>query len=264
MGSGIFKSKRPKMAARRFFVGGNFKMNGSKSSLKELITAFNAAECSKDVDVVIGVPAPYIDFIRTELRKDFSVAAQNAYKAASGAFTGEISPDMIKDCGASHVILGHSERREHFGESSELVGEKTKFCLDNGVKVIACVGEKLEDREAGKTMDVVSEQMAAIIGPLGKSADAYKDVVIAYEPVWAIGTGKTATPEQAQETHKQIREYLTKEVSKEVADSMRILYGGSVKPANCVELGKCEDIDGFLVGGASLKPDFVTIINARQ
>ena len=166
---------------------------------------------------------------------------------------------MIKDCGCEWVILGHSERRNVFGEPDQLISEKVAHALKSGLKVIPCIGEKLEDREQNKTQEVVFNQMKAIL----PSITDWKNVVIAYEPVWAIGTGKTATPEQAQEVHAQLRQWLKDNVSAEVAESCRIIYGGSVSPANCQELAKMGDIDGFLVGGASLKPDFVQIINAR-
>lgn len=233
-------------------------MNGNKASYKELLAGWNAAELSKDVEVVIGVPAPYLQFVRDEM-KFGEVASQNCYKAAKGAFTGEITPEMVLDNGATWSIIGHSERRDVFGETDELIAEKTKFCIDNGVKVIVCVGEHKEEREAGTTMTVVSAQLKAITSAL--SAEDYEKLVIAYEPVWAIGTGLTATPDQAQGTHKDIREWLTANVSEGVANGMRILYGGSVKPANCVELGQQPDVDGFLVGGASLKAElFAPII----
>lgn len=237
-------------------------MNGSKAAYKELLAAWNAADVNKDVEVVIGVPSPYLDFVRAEMRDDFELSVQNAYKAASGAFTGEISPAMALDCGANWAIIGHSERRTLFGDTNEEVGAKTAFCVKNGLKVISCIGELLEDREAGKTMDICAAQLAAISAAI--SAEEWGSIVIAYEPVWAIGTGKTATPEMAQETHKEIRAWIAANVSAEIAAAVRILYGGSVKPANCVSLGACEDIDGFLVGGASLKPDFDQVINATK
>lgn len=250
-------------ATRRFFVGGNWKMNGNKASYKELLAGWNAAEVNKDVEVVIGVPAPYLDFVRSEMRDDFGLSTQNCLDQAKGAFTGEISPEMALDCGATWAIIGHSERRTIFNESNETVGKKTAFCVENKLKVMACIGEMLEDREAGKTMDVCAAQLKAIADCITDVAQ-WTEIVIAYEPVWAIGTGKTATPEMAQDTHKEIRAWLSANVSPEVAAAMRILYGGSVKPANCVELGKQEDIDGFLVGGASLKPDFDEVINATK
>lgn len=167
---------------------------------------------------------------------------------------------MLKDIGADWVIIGHSERRQIFGESDELIAEKTVHALSVGLKVIACIGETLQEREAGQTEAVVFRQSKAL-------ANVIKDwtnVVIAYEPVWAIGTGKTATPQQAQEVHAALRKWFTENVSGDVAQSIRIQYGGSVTGANCKELAAQADIDGFLVGGASLKPEFIQIINAKQ
>ncbi|KAJ8334426.1 hypothetical protein SKAU_G00400650 [Synaphobranchus kaupii] len=247
------------MSPRRFFVGGNWKMNGDKKSLGDLINTLNAAQLHPDTEVACGAPAIYLDFARSKLSSTIAVAAQNCYKVPKGAFTGEISPAMIKDCGVEWVILGHSERRHVFGESDELIGQKVAHALERGLGVIACVGEKLDEREAGITEKVVFEQTRVI-------ADNVKDwskVVLAYEPVWAIGTGKTASPQQAQEVHEKLRHWLKAKVSEEVADSVRIIYGGSVTGANCKELGSQGDVDGFLVGGASLKPEFVNIINAR-
>ncbi|XP_020361160.2 triosephosphate isomerase A [Oncorhynchus kisutch] len=247
------------MSSRTFFVGGNWKMNGDKKSLGDLITTLNTASLHDETEVVCGAPTVYLDFARSNLDARIGVAAQNCYKVAKGAFTGEISPAMIKDCGVEWVILGHSERRHVFGESDELIGQKVAHALESDLGVIACIGEKLEEREAGTTEEVVYAQTQAI-------ADNVKDwskVVLAYEPVWAIGTGKTASPEQAQEVHEKLREWIRANVSEAVADSVRIIYGGSVTGANCKELGSQNDVDGFLVGGASLKPEFVDIINAR-
>lgn len=167
---------------------------------------------------------------------------------------------MLKDVGATWVILGHSERRQIFGESDELIAQKIVHALEQGLKVIACIGETLEEREAGKTNEIVFRQMKAF-------TDVVKDwsnVVLAYEPVWAIGTGKTATPQQAQDVHAALRKWLIDNVSADVSATLRIQYGGSVTAANCKELAAKPDIDGFLVGGASLKPEFVNIVNAKQ
>jgi len=188
------------------------------------------------------------------------IAAQNCWKSEKGAFTGDISPAMIKDLGCEWVILGHSERRNVFGESDQLIGEKVSHALDSGLNLIPCIGEKLEEREANKTEEVVFRQMKHI----ANNIKDWKRVVIAYEPVWAIGTGKTASPEQAQEVHAALRKWLTDNVSADVAKTTRILYGGSVTAKNCRELAAKPDIDGFLVGGASLKPEFIDIINARS
>lgn len=245
---------------RKFCVGGNWKMNGDKKVIAEIVAFLKAGPLDPDTEVVIGVPAIYLDHVRQSLPDNINVAAENCYKVAKGAFTGEISPAMIKDVGCHWVILGHSERRAIFKESDQLIAEKVGHALDEGLKVIACIGETLEERESNQTKAVVSRQVKAI-------ASAVKDwsnVVLAYEPVWAIGTGKTASPEQAQDTHVDIRNWLKENVSAEVAASVRIQYGGSVTAANCKELAQKPDIDGFLVGGASLKPEFVKIINAKQ
>lgn len=212
-----------------------------------------------NVDVVVAPPAPYLMYVKDKVKAGIQVSAQNSYKVAKGAFTGEISPAMIKDLGLHWVILGHSERRHIFGETDELIAEKVVHAIETGLEVIFCCGEKLDEREAGKTKEVNFRQVQALID---KKVDWAK-VVIAYEPVWAIGTGKTASPEQAQEVHDWIRQFLKEKVSADVADKTRILYGGSVTAGNAADLAKKPDIDGFLVGGASLKPDFIKIIHAR-
>ncbi|XP_071111793.1 triosephosphate isomerase-like [Haliotis cracherodii] len=245
---------------RKFVVGGNWKMNGDKASIDGIIAFLNAGPLDENAEVIVAPPTPYLDYVRSKVNANVAVAAQNCYKVGKGAFTGEISPSMIKDVGATWVILGHSERRHVFGESDELIGEKVKFALSEGVNVIACIGEKLEEREAGKTNEVVFRQTKAI----ADNVSDWKRVVLAYEPVWAIGTGKTATPDQAQEVHDSLRKWVSENVSPEVAQNVRIQYGGSVNAANCKELGAKPDVDGFLVGGASLKPDFVTIVNATK
>jgi len=245
---------------RKFFVGGNWKMNGDKASIDPIIAFLKEGPLDPNTDVVVAVPAPYLDYVRQKLPASIGVAGQNCHKVAKGAFTGEISTGMIKDCGGTWVLLGHSERRHVFGETDELIGEKVAFALEQGLNIIPCIGEKLEERQAGKTNDVCFQQLKAI-------ADKVSDwsrVVIAYEPVWAIGTGVTATPEQAQEVHAALRAWLAKNYSAEIAENVRILYGGSVSASNCRELAACKDIDGSLVGGASLKPDFVAIVNATK
>jgi len=244
---------------RKFFVGGNLKMNGSQEFIRNLAERLNSGSFNEDVEVVIAPPALYLDQTRKSVRKEIGVAAQNSFNATSGAYTGEISPEMLKDIDIEWVILGHSERREIFKESDEFVASKIAHALKAGVKVIGCIGEKLEERESGATNDVITRQLTAIAN---KVTD-WTNVVIAYEPVWAIGTGKVATPQQAQEAHEFIRKWLEKNVSEETAQNTRIIYGGSVNAGNAPELGKQPDVDGFLVGGASLKPEFVTIINCR-
>ncbi|KAJ7379710.1 triosephosphate isomerase [Desmophyllum pertusum] len=209
-------------------------MNGSKAKIDEILKNLAGGDLNPATEVVVAPPSIYLDYVRAAIKPAIGVSAQNCYKVASGAFTGEISPTMIKDVGCNWVILGHSERRNVFKESDELVGEKVAHALSEGLKVIACIGELLSEREAGKTTEVVSRQLNAIAA---KVSD-WSRVVIAYEPVWAIGTGKVATPQQAQEVHHQLRGWLKDNVSAAVASSTRIIYGGSVSAKNCQELAK--------------------------
>ncbi|KAI0406702.1 triose-phosphate isomerase-like protein [Xylaria palmicola] len=245
--------------ARKFFVGGNFKMNGTVSSINEIVDNLNKAKLDSNVETVIAPPALYLLLVRERAKKEIGVAAQNVYDKPNGAFTGEISVQHLKDSGIDWTILGHSERRTILGESDEVVASKTKYATENGVSVIWCCGESLEQREAGQTLDVIARQLAALKAQISD----WSKIVIAYEPIWAIGTGKVATTEQAQEVHASIREWLAKNVSQSVADETRILYGGSVSEKNCKDLSTQKDIDGFLVGGASLKPAFVDIVNCK-
>ncbi|KAF2296067.1 hypothetical protein GH714_035964 [Hevea brasiliensis] len=203
------------------------------------------------------------------LRPDFHVAAQNCWVKKGGAFTGEVSAEMLVNLGIPWVILGHSERRLILNESNEFVGDKVAYALSQGLKVIACVGETLEQRESGSTMEVVAAQTKAI----AEQVKDWTNVVLAYEPVWAIGTGKVATPAQAQRTicsvfsirvHSELRKWLKASTSPEVAATTRIIYGGSVNAANSKELAAQPDVDGFLVGGASLKPEFIEIIKSAE
>jgi triosephosphate isomerase len=220
---------------RKFFVAGNWKMNGSTSFNEDLINFFNQAEIrDQNVEIGVAVPSVYLSNIVNNLRKDWFVAAQNCFKNEKGAYTGEISCHMLKDIGVNWSIIGHSERRIIFNESDELVGEKCEYLLSQGMKVILCVGELRSERESGETKQVCLRQLKAATEKLKD----WSNLVIAYEPVWAIGTGKVATPEEAQEVHKVIREWLRTSVSATVAESMSIVYGGSVKAENCVDLGK--------------------------
>lgn len=243
----------------KFFVGGNWKCNGNKESIAKLVLDLNQSTLEDGVDVVVAPPMVYLDQVVRALNPRIEVSAQNSWVGAGGAFTGEVSAEMLTNIGVGWVILGHSERRHIIGESSEFIGKKEAYALSQNLKVIGCVGELLEDREAGKTFDVVFAQLKA----MADSVPSWINVVIAYEPVWAIGTGKVASPQQAQEVHAAIRQWLVENVSPEVASQTRIIYGGSVNGANSQELAKQEDIDGFLVGGASLKgPEFATICNS--
>ncbi|XP_037927473.1 triosephosphate isomerase [Teleopsis dalmanni] len=245
---------------RKFCVGGNWKMNGDRAVIAEICKTLSKEQLDPNTEVYIGCPAPYLMYARDLFPEKIAIAGQNAYKVPKGAYTGEISPAMLKDVGAEWVILGHSERRQIFKECDDLIGEKCAHALAEGLKVAACIGETLEERESGKTNEVVARQMCF----LARHIKDWTNVVVAYEPVWAIGTGKTASPAQAQEVHAFLRQWLVENVSQEVADELRIQYGGSVTAANCRELAQQPDIDGFLVGGASLKPEFVHIINSRS
>lgn len=235
-------------------------MNGTIKSIRDIVHNLNNAKLDPNTEVIISPPSLYLLLAREHLRKGLEVASQNVFDKPNGAFTGEISVDQLKDSGITWTILGHSERRVLLAEDDSFVATKTKAALDGGLGVILCCGESLEQREKGVTVQHVTSQLKAV-------ADKVKDwskIVVAYEPIWAIGTGKVATVEQAQEVHKAIREWLQSDVSAEAAEKTRILYGGSVSAKNCKDLAKQPDIDGFLVGGASLKPEFVDIINAHQ
>jgi triosephosphate isomerase len=200
------------------------------------------------------------------IRADVAVASQDVcVNAGFGAFTGELCAPMLLDSGIRWTLTGHSERRVGFcmpGETSEIVARKTSVAIAAGMSAIVCIGESLAQREAGETDAVCASQLAPVAAAI--PADAWKNIVVAYEPVWAIGTGRVATPEQAEDTHLQIRNWIASNVSQEVADNMRIIYGGSVNGSNCATLIQCPNIDGFLVGGASLKPEFVQIINCTS
>ncbi|KAI6653189.1 Triose phosphate isomerase [Oopsacas minuta] len=214
-----------------------------------------------EFNVVVSPPTLYLQHVVNKLAaSNICVSAQNCYKDSKGPFTGEISPEMILDVKATYVILGHSERRNVFQETDQLISDKVLHALNAGLKIILCVGEKLEERKEGKMEEVVIKQLTPC---LDKITD-WSKVVIAYEPVWAIGTGETATPDQAQEAHKYIREWLVEKVSADAGTSQIIIYGGSVNASNCKDLAAQEDIDGFLVGGASLKPEFLKIISSKQ
>ncbi|KAI9678596.1 MAG: triosephosphate isomerase [Caeruleum heppii] len=236
--------------ARQFFVGGNFKMNGSAKTIKSIIDNINNASLDATTEVVIAPPSLYLLLAREYLREGLEVAAQNVFDKPNGAFTGEISVDQLKDGGITWSLVGHSERRVILQEDDLFVANKTKAALEGGLGAILCIGESLEQREAGKTIDVVTRQLRAV----AEKVKDWSKVVIAYEPIWAIGTGKVATTEQAQEVHAAIRGWLTDSVSKEAGEKTRVIYGGSVSDNNCKDLARQKDIDGFLVGGASLKP----------
>lgn len=245
---------------RRLMVGGNWKCNGTMAFAKSHTTdVLNKMKFDpKKVDVVVAPAAIHIPAVQAVVANNVHVATQNVSLTGNGAFTGELSTDMLLDAKITHTLTGHSERRTLYGETDAEVGAKTKVATDAGIVVLACIGELLAERESGKTNEVNTRQLNAI----REKCDDWSKIVIAYEPVWAIGTGKTATPEIAQETHAEIREWLAKNVSADAAKVTRILYGGSVTDANAAELISQPDIDGFLVGGASLKPAFDVIVSA--
>ncbi|KAK1299474.1 hypothetical protein QJS10_CPB14g01568 [Acorus calamus] len=245
---------------RKFFVGGNWKCNGTTEEVKKIVSTLNEAEVPSEdvVEVVVSPPFVFLPLVKSLLRLDFNVAAQNCWVRKGGAYTGEISAEMLVNLSIPWVILGHSERRLILSEANEFVADKIAYALSQGLKVIACVGETLEQRESGSTVEVVAAQTKAI----AEKVSNWSNVVLAYEPVWAIGTGKVATPAQAQEVHFELRKWLKENVSAEVAEATRIIYGGSVNGANCKVLATQPDVDGFLVGGASLKAEFVDIIKS--
>ena len=246
---------------RKTIVAGNWKMNASKDSVESLVTDILSGASDVSAEIIVCAPFPYLSQVEVLIEgSNLMLGAQNLNVNASGAFTGEVSAEMIKDFGANHVIVGHSERRSLYGETSEIVAEKTKAAVDSGLTPILCLGESLDQRESGKTESVVSEQLNKVIKMVG--IEAFNNIIIAYEPVWAIGTGMTATPEQAQAVHKFIRDLLASS-SQDIAHKTAILYGGSMNASNAVELISCADIDGGLIGGAALKAeDFLQICKA--
>ena len=247
---------------RKNIVAGNWKMNKNLQEgvvlAKEVEAAVVAAK--KEVTVIVGTPFIHL----TEVSKVISnvkLAAQNCADKVSGAYTGEISAEMVASTGAQYVILGHSERRSYYGETDAILSEKVKLALANNLEVIFCIGEVLEEREAGKHFEVVKSQL--VNGIFNLTAEEFGKIVIAYEPVWAIGTGKTASSAQAQEIHKFIRETVAAKYGATVADNTSILYGGSCNPTNAAELFANPDVDGGLIGGAALKVDqFIAIVTA--
>jgi triosephosphate isomerase len=250
---------------RKPFVAGNWKMNTDSQTSVELaknIASGSVETAGQSVTVAVCPPFVYLQSVAKALSSsNIGVGAQDMYFEHKGAFTGEISASMLKDVGCSYCLCGHSERRHVIGESDELINKKVTAAIGGGLLPILCVGELLEEREASQTNQVVTRHVKE--GLAGLNAEKLQAVTIAYEPVWAIGTGLTATPDQAQEVHDFIRELLGQMYDEKLAEEIRILYGGSVKPNNAEDLMNQEDIDGLLVGGASLKADdFLAIIQA--
>jgi triosephosphate isomerase len=247
---------------RRYLVAGNWKMNGATAANRELCSAIVAGLSASDaVELLVCPPFPYLESTARSLAgAAVSMGAQNVSQHASGAYTGEVSAAMLKDLGCDYVIVGHSERRAMMHESSEVVAQKFMAAQRAALTPILCVGETLEERESGRMEEVVSAQLQAVLDDAG--VDAFGTAVIAYEPVWAIGTGRTASPEQAQEVHQYIRNILA-ERNVDIANAVQILYGGSVKGDNALGLFSMPDIDGGLIGGASLNAaEFLAIARA--
>src|SRR5436190_18443014 len=250
---------------RRKFIAGNWKMNTTRAEGVALASAIAAkVGSSSAVDVAVCPPSLYLEAVGQAIKNSaVGLGAQNCYYESKGAFTGEISPQMVRDIGCTYVILGHSERRHIFKESSHDVNRKTLAALGVGLIPIVCVGETLDQRQANQTAAVVREQIEGSLA--GLSADQMLKIVIAYEPVWAIGTGVVATPDQAEEVHADLRRLLENGYNSQVASAVRILYGGSVNAENAATLLSQPNIDGALVGGASLKADsFLAIVAAAQ
>lgn len=252
---------------RKKIVAGNWKMNKTLQEGIELAKEVNdkvKAANAKDVTVVIGTPFIHLAEVNKTVEPAVvTVSAQNCATEASGAYTGEVSAAMVASTGSKYVILGHSERRSYYGETDEILVKKVERALENDLEIIFCVGEVLAEREADKHFEVVKSQL--VNGLFHLSAEQFAHIVIAYEPVWAIGTGKTASSAQAEEMHAFIRQTVAEKYNQEVADQTSILYGGSCNPKNADELFSQPDVDGGLIGGASLKADdFLAIINARQ
>jgi len=250
---------------RKKIVAGNWKCNTNLQEgiqLAKDVDSLVAEKGADDVVVVLGTPFTHITkVVDTVDTNRIGVSSQNCAAEAKGAYTGEVSAAMVKSTGAEYVILGHSERREYYGETSETLNKKLALTLENGLTPIYCCGEPLEIREAGTQKEFVINQLKETVFQL--SADDFKKVIVAYEPIWAIGTGKTASTEQAQEMHKDLRDAMAAQFGAEVADEISILYGGSCNPKNAKELFANPDVDGGLIGGAALKAeDFIGIINA--
>lgn len=250
---------------RKPLIAGNWKMNKTISEAVTLVNTIKAGVHQvSGVDILVCPPFTALSSVAESLdRSNIELGAQNMYSATEGAFTGEISPQMIKDIGARYVILGHSERRQIFKESDDMINKKVLLALQYNLVPIVCIGETLSERERGVTEEVIKRQFEGSLKGLTK--DQITSVVIAYEPVWAIGTGKTATPQQAEEVHKFIRTLLSSAYDATVSDNIRILYGGSVKPENVAELMRKENIDGGLIGGAALKGEsFIQLVTKTK
>ncbi len=254
------------MSKRQFLIAGNWKMNGGPFEANEILKGLQQekSDYSDEVDVLVCPPFVSLGMaVKYLYDSEIQVGAQNLHFENNGAYTGEISASMLVESGCNYVLIGHSERRQYFGETDEKVNKKVQKALEEKIAPVICVGESLEQRKNDELFDVIADQVSKALQDV--SADAVLDTVIAYEPIWAIGTGETATPEQAQEMHAFIRSEIEKLYDGDIAEAIRILYGGSMKPGNAEELLSQKDVDGGLIGGASLKPEsFAEIISIAE
>lgn len=246
--------------SRKLLFGGNWKCNGNKAFLESFDSTLKSLVVEKErAEVIVFPTSLQLKEVR-EKYEHLGVGSQNVSQFGNGAYTGELSPELLKDAGITTTLIGHSERRQYFGDDEQVISAKIKNAEANGMYIVLCIGENLQQRESNQTTQVVFRQLETV----KSSILNWDNLAIAYEPVWAIGTGKSASPDQAEEVHAELRKWLEQNISKEVADKTRIIYGGSVSKDNCETLIKKPNIDGFLVGGASLKPDFKIIVDSYK
>ncbi|CAH1188187.1 unnamed protein product [Phyllotreta striolata] len=246
---------------KKFIVGGNWKMNGSQKIVRMIFQRLKNAEIRSDTEVFVAVPTIYLEYSKKLCPRRIQLAAQNCYKFKRGSFTGETSPMMLKDMGVNWVILGHSERRTLFGETNELVAEKVEAAKKCNLKIVACIGETLADKQNRKTHQVISDQVCAIAEKLNGD---WTNVVLAYEPVWAKSSGHKLSPKEVQDMHAWIKDWIGNNVCPEISNCVRIIFGGRVTGRNCRKLSEEPDVDGFLVSGACLTSEFLEIINLKS
>ncbi|MDA1382807.1 MAG: triose-phosphate isomerase [Bacteroidetes bacterium] len=245
----------------RNIVAGNWKSNKSINEARNWMSEMGEAmdNLPKNVRIMVAVPAPYLAALANEKHPRILIASQQVSATGHGAFTGEFTADMLVSCGVDYALVGHSERRSNFGETDEIVSEKLKQCTESGLGVVLCCGEHLNERDAERQEEVIKRQLESALH--GVTADDMKDVIVAYEPIWAIGTGRTATSDQAAEMHTFIRRWISEKFNRDTAENTSVLYGGSCKPSNAKELFASKDVDGGLIGGASLNSgDFQSLI----
>ncbi|KAK9869785.1 hypothetical protein WA026_003517 [Henosepilachna vigintioctopunctata] len=247
---------------KKFIVTLNWKMNGNKRIVGDLIEMLRSGSITPGNEVIVAVPAPYLDYFQQQKPNNIDVAGQNIYKEPKGAFTGEISANMLLDIGAKWVILGAAERRLYFDEDYKLIGQKAQYALGSGLKVVLCVGDAPGHRELNEHINVIHSQLEKVLNYVNKSL--WKNIVIAYDPIWAINSKRTLTPDEAQEIAETLRNWVSKNIDYDTSIDIRIQYGGPVSIKNVKQFAAKKDIDGLYIGGLSLKPDFMAIINANN